>query len=414
MSKRSFEEFSTATSASLYTSALQHVDILLKAAQSLKQDLERLGKNDDSPSCERILATLKRHNAQISPAAQKLSQDETASLSEASKSPHKIQKVDQKESGASDNRSQEGLPIPHPALLTKWTPQDVPNADDVLPTIPPVLDPVLEKAARTHSGIAGGLGEMGYERLEWIGDAYLYLISSAFIYQTFPNLPAGRCSQLRERLIKNETLSDFTVRYNIDKRARFPAEFQAGGRPSETGAGTSVSTKERKKVLGDLLESYAAAAILGDVDGLPRVTKWLKSIWSTILKREIRDEYKKPVSRPYPSGREHNDDKSSTQPVPNNLPPKVLLTQLIGAKGVNISYRDEGKPKSDKNSGLPWFTVGAYYDGLGEANLNLGYGSGLSKKEAGEKAAKRALENKKLIKRLQKMKAQVNATLASS
>ncbi|KAI0192562.1 ribonuclease III domain-containing protein [Xylaria flabelliformis] len=395
MSKRTFQDFSTITSDNRYASVLEHADNLLKAAQSLKQDLERLGNRSDSPSHEKILLALKQHNAHILPAAQALSQDETASLSEGPESSHKIQKVDQQPK-SSDGRPQSSLLIPHPALLTKWTPQDIP-AGDVLPPLPPVLDPVLEKAARTHSGIARGLNEMDYERLEWIGDAYMYLVSSSFIYQTFPNLPAGRCSQLRERLVRNETLSDFTLRYNIDKRARLPTEFQPGGRQSQTGNGTSASKKERKKILGDLLEAYAAAAILGDADGLSRVIAWLKLIWGTVLKQEINNEH-----------------KSSTQTVQNNLSPKTALQQAIGTKGVTISYQSTGNPKTDKNTGLPWFTVGAYYNGLGETNLNLGYGSGLSIKEAGSNAALKALENKKLIKRLQKLKEDVNATLIKS
>ncbi|KAI1750650.1 ribonuclease III domain-containing protein [Xylaria castorea] len=395
MSKRSFLDFSTIASNSRYTSVLEHADNLLKAAQSLKQDLERLGNHSDSPSHEKILSTLKQHNAQILPASQALSQDETASLSEAPESSHKIQKVDQ-QLEPSNRRPQSGLLIPHPALLTKWTPQDVPIGD-VLPPLPPVLDPILEKAARTHSGIARRLGEMDYERLEWIGDAYLYLVSSSFIYQTFPNLPAGRCSQLRERLVKNETLSDFTLRYNIDKRARLPTEFRPGGRQSQTGNGTSASKTQRKKILGDLLEAYAAAAILSDAEGLSRVIAWLKLIWGATLKQEINNEH-----------------KSSTQPIPNNLSPKTALAQAIGTKGVTISYQSTGKPKTDKNTGLPWFTVVAYYDGLGETNLSLGYGSGLSIKEAGSNAALKALENKKLIKRLQKLKEDVNVMLIKS
>ncbi|KAI0970930.1 ribonuclease III domain-containing protein [Xylaria arbuscula] len=398
MSKRSFQEFSTSSSSSShYLSALNHADALLKAAQSLKQDLERLGeKSGDSPSNEKILLTLKQHNDQIQPATHALSQDETASVSTESESLPKIQKVDQ-------HQAVSGLRIPHLALLTKWTPQDVPDSD-VLPPLPPALDPVLERAARTHAGVGRTLGEKDYERLEWIGDAYLYLISSAFIYQTFPNLSAGRSSQLRERLVKNETLSEFTLRYNLDKRARLPAEFQTGVR-SQTGAGTPASTKEKKKILGDLLEAYVAAAILGDTDGLSRVMAWIKPVWGTILKREIRDEYKKSVVEEY-----SNPAGGQGQPVAEKRP-KVVLSQAIATRGVKISYQDIGQPKKDKNSGLPWFTVGAYYDGLGETNLSLGYGSGLSKQEAGNNAALKALENKKLIKRLRKLKTDMEATI---
>ncbi|KAI1820653.1 ribonuclease III [Xylaria intraflava] len=412
MPKRSFEEFSTATPGSRYLSALGHANILLKAAESLKRDLEQLGQRRESASHEKISSALKRHNSAILPAVQALSEDEVASVSEANESSHKMRRLDRREETPSSH-PQLALPIPQSSLVTKWAPQDVPDAN-ALPPLPPALDPVLEKAARTHSGVTSGLGDMHYEKLEWIGDAYLYLVSSVLIYQTFPDLPTGRCSQLRERLIKNEALSGFTLQYGLEKQARLPPEFDSEGRQPHGNGATSASKKERKKVLGDLFEAYAAAAILGDADGLERVVTWLKSIWGTILQREIFDEYKTPVVQGYSnaaSSEERSNTNKPAQPTQKNLNPKVALSQIIGAKGVTISYRDEGKPKADKNTGLPWYTVGAYYDGLGERNISLGYGSGLSKKEAGANAAVRALENKKLIKRLKQLKDEFNAML---
>ncbi len=85
MSKRSFEEFSTLASSSRYLAVLDHADSLLKAAQSLKQDLERLGKYSDSPLHEKILLALKQHNAQIHPAVQALSRDEVRGLHKSPK-----------------------------------------------------------------------------------------------------------------------------------------------------------------------------------------------------------------------------------------------------------------------------------------------------------------------------------------
>jgi type VI protein secretion system component VasF len=76
MSKRSFEEFSTPALDSRYLSVLDHANDLLNAAQSLKRDLERLGRSCHEASHEKIFSTLKRHNAEILLAAQALSQDE--------------------------------------------------------------------------------------------------------------------------------------------------------------------------------------------------------------------------------------------------------------------------------------------------------------------------------------------------
>lgn len=302
------------------------------------------------------------------------------------------------------------LAIPHPTSLTRWTPQDIPPHG--LPPLPPVLDPLLEQAALTHSGMVAKPTEMSYERLEWIGDAYLYLISSAFIFQTFPNLATGRSAQLREKLVKNETLSSYTLQYRLNERTRFPAEFDLHGRVG----GSQASQKAKKKVLGDVFEAYVAAAILGDPDGLSRVVTWLKALWSTSITKEIRDEHKSHTmkvmhSAETGSSNGNNNTISNAGVIDQDLNPKVVLAKTIVSKGVKISYEDLGEPKKAKYSGLPLYTVGVFLDGWGETHLQLGYGSGLSKKQAGAKAAQKALENKRLIKKFEDKKLDFQAAL---
>lgn len=309
--------------------------------------------------------------------------------------------------------SQEALPIlppalaiPPPSSLTRWTPQDIPS-HGVLP-LPPVMDPRLEQAALTHAGMVAKPTDMSYERLEWIGDAYLYLISSAFIFQTFPRMtPIGRSAQLREKLVKNETLSSYTLRYHLNERSRFPAEFNLHGR----AGGSQASEKEKKKVLGDIFEAYVAAAILGDPDGLSRVVPWLKSLWSTTISKEIRDEHRAQAAKTAKPPDNSNGDDSGAQPSDQDLNPKVLLAKRICSKEAKVVYEDMGEPKKAKDSGLPLYTVGAFLNGWGETHLLLGHGSGLSKKDAGAKAAQRALENKKLIKKFETIKADFHAAL---
>ncbi|KAI0121466.1 ribonuclease III [Hypoxylon sp. NC0597] len=394
MSKRSFSEFTSKDAASI-SQILEHAEGLLQAAKALKKELEAFRETPELN--DEIASILKCHKKKILLAAEFLSDDETGGFGRNESGPHKIQKLEC--NSKNDGDTPAALLIPPPVSLTRWTPDDIPSSD--LPPLPPVLNPVLEQAALTHSGMTTKPTDMSYERLEWIGDAYLYLISTSFIYQTFTNLGAGRCSQLRERLIKNETLSDYTVQYGINKRTRFPAEFDLHGRIG----GSQASQNAKKKVLGDVFESYVAAAILGDREGLARVSPWLKSLWSKTLAHEIREEFRaRPSLIEDYSGKDDgsgDNQKSAKQ----DLNPKVLLSQVIGAKGVKISYNDVGEPKKDKHTGkLPWYTVGVFFDGFGEKNLQLGLGSAFSKKEAGAKAARAALENKSLIKRLQKKK----------
>ncbi|KAI1764344.1 ribonuclease III [Hypoxylon sp. FL1150] len=401
MSKRSYAElnYDDTDSVSLI---LDHAEGLLQAAKALKEELKAL-HNSNKPN-DQIASIVERHNKKIASAVQLLTEDESQS--------HKVRKLDG--SNKSSTNGSTALIIPSPVSLTRWTPQDIPGTG--LPSLPPILDPALEQAALTHSGMVTKPTDMSYERLEWIGDAYLYLMSSSFIYQTFPKLSAGRCSQLRERLIKNETLSTYTVQYGINKRTKFPSEFDLRGRIG----GSQASQNAKKKVLGDVFEAYVAAIILGDPEGLSRTSPWLKSLWSAMLAHEIRSEFRSQTNilQDRSNRSEGGEDAQNTESaVKQDLNPKVVLSQLIGTKGVKITYSDIGQPKKDKHTGkLPWYTVGVFFDGLGERNLQLGIGGALSKKEAGAIAARQAMDNKALMARLQKKKEEAvkSAQLAES
>jgi ribonuclease-3 len=239
------------------------------------------------------------------------------------------------------------------------------------------------------------LSDPSYEQLEWIGDVYLELMASELIAQTFPTLDPGRSSQYREMLIRNSTLGQFSVHYGLDKRANFPAEFGLGGRPN----GTKASGKQRVKALGDIFEAYVGAIVRSDPEnGMRRAAEWLKVLWGPVLERQIREEEK---------GTGVKDMK---------LNPKTQLEQLIVAPGVKIEYRDlpsGGKKDRDTNQDL--YFVGCFLNGWGESGLQLGYGQALGKKEAGQKAAVKAMENKKLIKKFSdKKKAFVAARAAQA
>ncbi|KAI0884791.1 ribonuclease III [Annulohypoxylon maeteangense] len=393
MSKRSYTDFASHDVAPV-SKILEHAEDLLRAVKALKKELDTFR---DAPEVnDQIASILQRHNKKILSSAQLLTQDGTITVNRHEPESHKIQKLDG--DGKKHDNMHMALIIPPLVSLTRWTLDDIPSSG--LPPLPPILDPTLEQAALTHSGMTTRPTDMSYERLEWIGDAYLYLMSTSFIYQTFTNLSPGRCSQLRERLIKNGTLSSYTIQYGINKRTKFPAEFDLHGRIG----GSQASQNAKKKVLGDVFESYVAAAILGDSEGLSRVSLWIKSLWSTTIAQEIREECKIQPRLTHDHSKTGNNDDSQ-KPAKQDLNPKVQLSQVIGAKGVRIAYNDVGEPKMDKVSGkLPWYTVGVFFDGFGEKNLQLGIGGALSKKEAGANAARAALENKNLIKRLQKKK----------
>ncbi|KAL2171627.1 hypothetical protein VTG60DRAFT_2195 [Thermothelomyces hinnuleus] len=282
--------------------------------------------------------------------------------------------------------------IPPWTIFTKWTSSTITRS---YPPLPEVLDPALETAALTHSGMRKSLSDPSYERLEWIGDVYLELVASELIAQTFPTLDPGRCSHYREMLVRNATLGQFSVHYGLDKRANFPAEFGLGGRPN----GTKASEKQRAKALADIFEAYVGAIVRSDPEnGLRRVAEWMKVLWGPVLERQIREE------------------ETGARVSDRDLNPKTRLEQLIGGPGVKIEYRDlPSGGKRDRDTNQELFFVGCFLTGWGETGLQLGYGAALGKKEAGQKAAVKAMENKKLMKKfVEKKKAHMAARAAQT
>jgi ribonuclease III len=195
-----------------------------------------------------------------------------------------------------------------------------------------------------------------YERLEFLGDAYIEVFASRLIWQKFPLLPVGKMSQLRENLVKNETLAQLSSLYGLDKKLRAPSSLELG-------------PKGWTKVKGDMFEAYVAAVVLSDpVNGFEMAEKWLVELWGPFLSEE--------------------------QSVPD-MQAKVQLSGKIGGKGVKIDYVDDKAPVFLKGNQV--YSMGVYLTGWGWDNQHLGSGKGTSKNAAGNDAAARALQNVTLL-----------------
>lgn len=281
---------------------------------------------------------------------------------------------------------------PSALSITPWKSSEIPGQ---LPALPEVLDPTLRAAAFTHHGMGTGrINDLSYERLEWVGDSYLYLTSTLLISQTFPSLFPGKCSQLRERLIKNVTLADYARKYGFEHRAKLPDHIV--GTPTNAAQGVDLT-----KIMGDIFEAYVAAVILSDPEnGVARVTTWLKMLWSMTIKKEILNEEKSGMQIDSPMWRLRGDVEKieiiSSARAP--LGSKEQLQKLLGGKDVKLTYRDAAPEKKDKHNKLPLFTIGVYLDGWGVKDKQLGWGRGNGKKDAGAKAAEMALANKNMMK----------------
>ena len=234
-----------------------------------------------------------------------------------------------------------------------------------LPPLPAIPDKDLESVAFTHPGSLGcdtaSKVNISYDRLEFLGDAYIELMATRVIFPRFPRLTAGKLSQQRELLVKNETLAEYALAYGFDEKAKLPRTYNTPG-------------KDRKlwqKALGDIFEAYVAAVIISDPEqGFQLAEAWLTALWESKLVSQKREDT------------ETADPKAKMH----------LATKILG-KGIKVNYRDEAPPVEIREEGKAIFQVGVFLTGWGWKDQHLGSGKGLSKQEAGQKAAADALTN---------------------
>lgn len=225
------------------------------------------------------------------------------------------------------------------------------------PKLPPIMDDKLELAVFTHPALSNN-NNTTYDRLEILGDAYIELIATKLVWERFPDLPAGRISQIREILVKNETLSGFAENFGFDRRVSVPPNY-------------NTPSKRWTKTKGDVFEAYVAAVILSDpVCGYEVAEHWLAGLWVPILKN---------------LGHQKGELRS-----------KEALAKKIMGKNVKLEYIEE-RPSIQQKGGTQTFFVALYLTGWGWDKRFLGSGQGLSKAAAGDEAAKKALLNTPLV-----------------
>ena len=195
----------------------------------------------------------------------------------------------------------------------------------------PEVDEKYSQAVFTHPSAAKNSVNQettSYDRLEFLGDAYIEVIASQLIYDRLSKLPAGRMSQVREILVKNETLARLTEAYGWDRRIKGGQQLQR------------ESAHAWLKIKGDVFEAYVAAVVLSYADGVEKARTWLSLLWEATLESFAA---KTPAS-----------DRSKSE-----------LAAKIVHKGIKIDYVDETRPVIHKGQGLETYCVGAYLTGWG-------------------------------------------------
>lgn len=191
--------------------------------------------------------------------------------------------------------------------------------------------------ALTHSSYSNEHGGENYERLEFLGDAVLQLITSEYFYKKY-NYQEGELSKIRAGFVCEEALAQYAKDVGIDKCIR---------------VGNGQKDNINDTIIADTFESVLGAIYLDQ--GFSVAQKYVL----TILKPYVLEHHVF-----------FGDYKSRLQ-------------ELVQTDKKSLEYRliKESGPSHDKT-----FVFEVVIDGI-----VYGSGSGKSKKEAEQKAAQDAL-----------------------
>ncbi len=134
--------------------------------------------------------------------------------------------------------------------------------------------------ALTHRSAEGA----NNERLEFLGDAVLGLISAQYLFERFPEADEGALSRLRARLVSGESLAQRAATMQLGELlALGPGELKSGG-------------FRRESILADALEALCGALYLdGGLEAARRaMLRWLED---ALPAEEWLGELKDPKTR---------------------------------------------------------------------------------------------------------------------
>ena len=114
-----------------------------------------------------------------------------------------------------------------------------------------LLEEALNHSSYANEHRAGGL--RSNERLEFLGDSVLGMVTADFLYRTHPDLPEGDLTRTRAALVCEESLYEVAQSLGLGNELRL-------GKGEEAGGGRC-----RPSILADATESVFAAVYLDGV-----------------------------------------------------------------------------------------------------------------------------------------------------
>ncbi len=199
--------------------------------------------------------------------------------------------------------------------------------------------------ALTHRSFANEQGNCDYERLEFLGDSVLDLSLGLELMRRFPLLPEGELTQMRSALVSEHMLAHMASSIDLGSCLLLGrGEDRTGGR-------------EKISILSDAYEALMGAVFLDG--GFDKVTQTILHLFRQPLEEVRREDF-------------HRDFKSELQQWSQEHfreTPKYILTDQWGPDHQRV------------------FQVELHLMGR-----MLGMGTGSSKKEAEQEAARQALD----------------------
>lgn len=216
----------------------------------------------------------------------------------------------------------------------------------MIPKAIPLRNEQLFRLAMCHRSAVEDSVNDSYERLEFFGDSVLGLIVAQYLYEHHPDWDQGMMSKARSSVVQEGPLAEAALKLGLDSYIEIgPGEESIGGRT-------------RPSVLCDVLEAVIGAIYIES--GLEKA-RWfvLEQLHANLMQISAGD-----VSP--------HDHKSRLQEVAQALWRRTPTYKVLRESGSSHDRR---------------FAVQVLFD-----NEVMGEGSGRSKKEAEQSAARDALE----------------------
>jgi ribonuclease-3 len=203
----------------------------------------------------------------------------------------------------------------------------------------------LLKTAMTHSSYANEHREQhlqNNERLEFLGDSVLGMITADYMYHHYRNEPEGELTKLRAAVVCEQTLCEIAKEFGIDQEILL-------GKGEECGGG-----RQRPSILADATEALIAAIYLdGGIAAarefvlkalVPKISLAEKGAafqdYKTMLQEIVQKNRQEVLS--YRLSRETGPDHDKRFYV------EVLLNSNVFAEGVGRSKKDAEQDAAHK------------------------------------------------------------------